>query len=77
MPTNKETFSEQLRRVIRESGISNYALSQKTGIAQSALSRFMRKQSSLTLDSVDRLAVLLNLKITHESPSKTGKMTHG
>jgi transcriptional regulator with XRE-family HTH domain len=57
-----ETFSEQLRRAIRECGRSRYALSCETGIDQSTLSRFMQG-GGLSLAVVDKLAEALDLEI--------------
>jgi transcriptional regulator with XRE-family HTH domain len=57
-----ETFSERLRRAIRECGRSRYALSCETGVDQSTLSRFMQG-GSLSLAVVDKLVEALDLEI--------------
>jgi transcriptional regulator with XRE-family HTH domain len=57
-----ETFSEQLRRSIRECGRSRYALSCETGVDQSTLSRFMQG-GSLSLAVVDKLVEALDLEV--------------
>ena len=58
-----EHISERLKRAIRESGMSRYAISQASGVDQATLSKFMSGQRGLTLDSVDKLAGVLGLEI--------------
>ena len=58
-----ELFSESLRRAIRESGMTRYAISVRTGIAQSTLSRFMKGERGLSLTAIDRLMDALGLEI--------------
>ena len=50
-----EAFSERLRRAIRESGESRYAISVRTGIDQASLCKFIQGQRGLGMDSIDRL----------------------
>jgi hypothetical protein len=56
-------LSEQLRQAIRECGESRYALSKRTGIDQSTLTRFMSGERGLRLDVVDVLADVLGLEL--------------
>jgi hypothetical protein len=56
-------LSEQLRQVIRNCGESRYALSKRTGIDQSTLTRFMSAERGLRLDVVDVLAEALSLEL--------------
>ena len=56
-------LSEQLRQVIRNCGESRYALSKRTGIDQSTLTRFMSAERGLRLDVVDVLAEALGLEL--------------
>lgn len=58
------TISGQLREAIERSGESRYAIAQATGVNQAALSRFVRGQSGLTSDSIDKLAAYLGLELT-------------
>ena len=58
-----ELFSESLRRAIRECGMTRYAISVRTGIAQSTLSRFMKGERGLSLTAIDRLMDALGLEI--------------
>jgi transcriptional regulator with XRE-family HTH domain len=59
----RETFMEQLRRLIRDCGETRYSLSQKTGIDQSALSRFATGTRGLSMDALNRLFEVLDLEI--------------
>lgn len=49
-------FSEQLREAVQRSGKTRYRISMETGIAQSALSRFVNDSSvGLSLANIDLL----------------------
>jgi transcriptional regulator with XRE-family HTH domain len=56
-------LSEQLRQAIQDCGESRYALSKRTGIDQSTLTRFMSGERGLRLDVVDILAEALDLEL--------------
>ena len=43
-----EKFSDQLRRAVRDSEATRYAISKTTGIDQGLLCRFLKGQSSLS-----------------------------
>jgi hypothetical protein len=58
-----EIFSQALRRAIRGWGMTRYALSARTGIDQSTLSKFVKGQRGLSLGAVDRLIVALDLEL--------------
>jgi plasmid maintenance system antidote protein VapI len=57
------TISEQLREEISTSKLSPYELAEASGVDRSVLSRFLTGKRSLTLDTVDKLAAVLNLCI--------------
>jgi plasmid maintenance system antidote protein VapI len=57
------TISEQLRERIATSKLSPYELAQAAGVDRSVLSRFLTGKRSLTLDTVDKLADVLNLRL--------------
>ena len=57
------TIGDQLRQAIEVANLSRYRISQKTGIPASALCRFMKGESGLSLDSINKLGTLLNLTI--------------
>jgi plasmid maintenance system antidote protein VapI len=57
------TLSEQLRDRIATSRLSPYELAQASGVDRSVLSRFLAGKRSLTLDTVDKLAAVLDLRL--------------
>lgn len=63
------TFSDALRRIIRECGKSRYQLSQETGVAQSVLSRFMAGLD-LNTSTIDALAPVLGIEVVTKLKSK-------
>ena len=56
-------MTEVLRRAVRESGQSIYAIAKATGIVQESLSRFVRGKQSLRLDKADALAAYFGLQL--------------
>jgi transcriptional regulator with XRE-family HTH domain len=71
----REKPSDQLRRIIAESGLSRYEIARRTGVDESALSRFMSGERGLTTDSIDRLAPALGLELVARKPK--GRQTKG
>jgi len=70
------TISDQLRQAIAAAakvGISRYRISQKTGVEQSALSRFVHGKQGLDLSSIDRLAAFLELQLVKTPRSEKGR----
>jgi plasmid maintenance system antidote protein VapI len=57
------TISEQIREAIIKSGRSAYELADAAGVDRSVLSRFLSAKRSITLDTVDRLAEELKLRL--------------
>ena len=68
-----EPFSDQLRRAVRESGMTRYALSKTTGVSQAVLCRFVAGTAGMSLDSIDRLMDVLGLEIR---PRKRARGKH-
>ena len=58
-----QSIGDQLRRVTEQSDYSRYRISQETGIPASALCRFTKGESGLSLGSINKLGTLLNLTI--------------
>lgn len=56
-------FSDQIRKAVRESGVTRYAIFKATGIDQGTLSKFVRGQVGLSMDSLDALADMLGLEV--------------
>jgi transcriptional regulator with XRE-family HTH domain len=59
----RETFTEQLRRAIRDCRETRYSLAQRTGTAQSTLTRFMNGTRGLSMEAIDRLFDALELEV--------------
>jgi transcriptional regulator with XRE-family HTH domain len=57
------TVSDTLREAIRNASVSRYRIACDTGIAESALSRFVSGKRSLDLTSVDKLCEYLGLEL--------------
>jgi hypothetical protein len=58
-----KSFSDQLRQAVRESELTRYTISVRTGIDQGTLCRFIRGERGMSLDSADRLMECLGLEI--------------
>jgi transcriptional regulator with XRE-family HTH domain len=65
-----EPFSEQLKQVVRECGMSRYAISVRTGIDQATLSKFVKGERGLSLAAIDKLMDALGLEVR---PRKRGR----
>ena len=61
-----KTISEQLRRFIKDSGLSLYRLEQETGVHNSMLSRFLRGERGLRQEAVDVLCGHLKLRLVQD-----------
>lgn len=57
------TLSDQLRPLIERSGMSRYRICKRIGLAQSAMTRFMSGERGLSMDVLDRLFPLLDLRV--------------
>lgn len=73
-----ETFSDQLRREVAESGLSAYELAIRAGVASASLNRFISGRSGLYSPTLDRLAEALDLTVCKSPrPSKPTVMHPG
>jgi transcriptional regulator with XRE-family HTH domain len=66
MPKRKKlpaTLSEQLRELIAAAGPSVYELARDAGVDRSVLSRFLAGKRTITLETADRLAAVLKLRL--------------
>ncbi len=73
MSTQKTTFSDQIRRAVKESELSCYRICQEISIVESAMSRFVNGQGGLSMRSLDKLADLLGLAVTVKKPKRKRK----
>jgi DNA-binding Xre family transcriptional regulator len=60
-------FVDQLRSAIRESKMSLGSIAQSTAIDKAVLSRFMNGKSGLSVTSIDRLCIVLGLRLVSET----------
>ncbi len=58
-----EPIADMLRRTINESGIPFLTLEQQTGVLRQTLMKFARGETSIHLDSADKLAVYFGLEL--------------
>lgn len=66
---SRTTLSEQLRPLIEQSGMSRYRICKRIGLAESAMSRFMSGERGLSMEVLDRLFLLLKLKVVASQQS--------
>ena len=69
----KEPFSERLRRAVRECGATRYAISKRTGIPESTLSRFVVGGGGLSMHNLDTLIDDLGLELAPRDRRKRAK----
>jgi transcriptional regulator with XRE-family HTH domain len=58
-----ELFSDQLRQAIERSGLSRYAIGKATGIDKGTMSRFMAGHVGLSLESIEKIVDVLDLRL--------------
>jgi transcriptional regulator with XRE-family HTH domain len=63
-----ESLPDQLRRAIRDSGLTWYALAQLADVDRQQLRRFAAGAQGLTLDTAGRLAAALELDLVRRRP---------
>jgi|GEM_PF-2272711 len=73
------SFSDQLRAIIDNSGMSRYAICKATGTDQGTMSKFMAHKCGLSCASMDRIGALLGIRLVAEvtkpaaAPAKKGR----
>ncbi len=67
-PKSADTLSKQLRWYVKNCGVSTYRLERETGIHNSALSRFIRGERGLSVESMDTLGRFLKLVLVCKRP---------
>lgn len=66
-------LNDAIREAIRASNETPYAIAKGSGVARSQLSRLLSGESGLSVESIERLADYLGLRITIEPKGKTRK----
>jgi len=56
-------LSEQLRKIIEDGPVSRYRISKESGVDASQLLRFVKGRGRLTTDSLDRIGLVLGLRL--------------
>jgi len=64
MVKRKRTIATELRKAIKSSGETYYRLAQESGVAQEQISRFVRGERDLRLETAGKLAAALDLRLT-------------
>ena len=59
----RQTFAGTIRRAVRESGQTPYAVALAAGVPQPVLSRFLRGERGITLDTAEKLCRALGLEL--------------
>src|SRR5262245_34751363 len=66
--------SDQLRRIIKDCGLSRYEIGKRTGIDEGTLSRFMSGERGLSIKALDRLGECLGLTVNmRRQPKQSSK----
>ena len=61
--TSRQTLSDQLRALIDGRGLTAYAVGQLADVDPGMVQRFLTRQRGLRLDTVDRIASALGLRL--------------
>ena len=61
-----KSLAEELRKAIRDTGRSRYAISRATGVSEAVLSRFMAGKFNLSLANAERIAGFLGLRLVQD-----------
>jgi transcriptional regulator with XRE-family HTH domain len=71
------TISNQIRKAIRDCGLTRYRLSQLTGIHESTLSKFMSGSRGLSMAGLDALAPVIRMEVRSKGVSDFLKKKYG
>jgi plasmid maintenance system antidote protein VapI len=59
----KKTIIDQLRKAIRDSGETNYAIAKGSGVSQSIIDRFVSGERGISLETASKLCEYLKLDL--------------
>jgi transcriptional regulator with XRE-family HTH domain len=65
-PPPAPTISEQLREAIRQRGLTAYKVAKDAGVSHTIVQRFLDGDRGLKLDSADKIARTLRLRLTED-----------
>jgi hypothetical protein len=63
--------SEQVRRAIRDCGLTRYRIAQLTDMDQATLAKFMSGERGLSTTALDTLGELLDLEVVMHGPKRS------
>ncbi len=69
-PRSRQIISRQLRSIILDSGQTAYALARDSGIDAGQIQRFLNEERDIKLETLDRLAEVLGLRLVETGRSK-------
>lgn len=64
---------DEIRRAVETSGKTRYRIAKESGVSAGQLSRLVNGERGMTVETIERLADHLGLKITIEPKNKTKK----
>ena len=64
---------DAIRRAVEASGKTRYRIAKESGVSGGQLSRLVSGERGMTVDTIERLADYLGLRITIEPKGKTTK----
>lgn len=77
MGQEKTNIEEQLREAIDKSGLSNYQISERSGVSKAQLSLFVNKKRTLTLTAAAKIAEVLGVALKKQKLKKEGFVMSG
>jgi len=69
----KPDIEAQLRQAVLDAGISRYQLADLSGVTEGQLSRFVRRERTLTLPAAAKVAVVLGLELRPAKQQQKGR----
>lgn len=73
MSRSSHELAGQLRAAIDRSGLSGNQLAHIAGVSQSVVSRFLRDERTITLETASKLAAALGLELTPVKRRRKGR----
>lgn len=66
-------MSDQLRRLVESCGLSRYELAKRTGVDESALSRFVHGERGLSMEALDAIGMALGWDVIQHGVDEPNK----
>lgn len=73
MARKQKPLTDQLRQAIDASGMSRYRVCKLSGMSEATMSRFMSGKGGLSMEMLDRLGAVLDLRLTAGVEAGGGK----